>query len=49
MRVNHTLLLISAAAGGVLAVISLILAIASRGSGMEYDDYDDPFEDEHDN
>ena len=49
MRGNDTLLLVSAAAGGVLAVISLILAIASRGSGMEDDDYDDPFEDEHDN
>ena len=34
-----------------VAVISLILAIASRG-GDDYDDeddYDDPFEEEHDN
>ena len=44
-------LLILAGASGVLAVISLILAIASRG-GDDYDDeddYDDPFEEEHDN
>ena len=38
-------LLILAGVSGVLAVISLILAIASRGG----DDYDDPFEEEHDN
>ncbi len=49
MRGDDTLLLISAVAGGVLAVVSLILAIASRGSDIEDDDYDDPFEDEHDN
>ena len=44
-------LLILAGVNGVLAVISLILAIASRG-GDDYDDeddYDDPFEEEHDN
>lgn len=45
-------LLISAIASAVLAVLSLILAIASRG-GDDYDeedeDYDDPFEEEHDN
>lgn len=44
-------LLILASVSGVLAVISLILAIASRG-GDDYDDeddYDDPFEEEHDN
>ena len=33
---------------GVLAVISLILAIASRGGGYEDDDdYDDAFEDDY--
>lgn len=44
-------LLILAGVSGVLAVISLTLAIASRG-GDDYDDeddYDDPFEEEHDN
>lgn len=44
-------LLILAGVSSVLAVISLILAIASRG-GDDYDDeddYDDPFEEEHDN
>lgn len=44
-------LLISAIVSGVLAVISLILAILSRG-GDDYEDdedYDDPFEDDHDN
>ena len=44
-------LLILAGVSGVLAVISLILAIASRG-GDDYDyedDYDYPFEEEHDN
>ena len=44
-------LLILAGVSGLLAVISLILAIASRG-GDDYDDeddYDDPFEEEHDN
>ena len=41
-------LLIAAVAGGVLAVISLILAIASRGGGYEDDDdYDDAFEDDY--
>lgn len=40
-------LLIAAVAGGVLAVISLILAIASRGGGDEDDDYDDAFEDDY--
>lgn len=47
MKGNDTILLASAAAAGVLAVISLILAIASRG-GSDYDDYDDPFADESD-
>ena len=44
-------LLILAGVSGVLAVISLILAIASRGGDDYYDedDYDDPFEEEHDN
>ena len=45
-------ILIGAVAGAVLAVISLILAIASRG-GDDYeddeDDYEDPFEEDHDN
>lgn len=40
-------LLIAAVAGGVLAVISLILAIASRGGGDEDDDYDDAFDDDY--
>lgn len=48
MKENDTVLLASAAAAGVLAVISLILAIASRGGDSDYDDYDDPFEDESD-
>ncbi len=44
-------LLILAGVSGVLAVISLILAIASRGGDAydDEDDYDDPFEEEHDN
>ena len=44
-------LLILAGVSGVLAVISLILAIASRGGDYydDEDDYDDPFEEEHDN
>ena len=44
-------ILIGAIAGAVLAVISLILAIVSRG-GDDYEDedeYDDPFEEDHDN
>lgn len=44
-------LLISAIVSGILAVISLILAILSRG-GDDYEDdedYDDPFEDDYDN
>ena len=40
-------LLIAAVAGGVLAVISLILAITSRGGNSEEDDYDDAFEDDY--
>ena len=42
-------LLIAAIAGAVLAVISLILAITSRGGGYEddEDDYDDAFEDDY--
>ena len=44
-------LLILAGVSGVLAVISLILAIATRGGDAydDEDDYDDPFEEEHDN
>ena len=42
-------LLAAAIACAVLAVISLILAIASRGGSDDDDDYDDPFEEEHDN
>ena len=44
-------LLILAGVSGVLAVISLILAIASRGGDDDddEDDYDDPFEEEHEN
>ena len=44
-------ILIGAIAGAVLAVVSLILAIVSRG-GDDYEDedeYDDPFEEDHDN
>lgn len=48
MRDGEMILLISAIAGGVLAVISLILAITSRGAGYDADDYDDPFEDDYD-
>ena len=42
-------LLIAAIAGAVLAVISLILAVTSRGGGYddEEDDYDDAFEDDY--
>ena len=42
-------LLIAAIAGAVLAVISLILAITSRGGGYddEEEDYDDAFEDDY--
>lgn len=47
MRDGDKILLAAVAAGGVLAVVSLILAIASRG-GDDYDDYDDPFEDDFD-
>ncbi len=39
-------LLIAAIAGAVLAVISLILAVTSRG-GYDDDDYDDAFEDDY--
>lgn len=39
-------LLIAAVTGGVLAVISLILALTSRG-GYDDDDYDDAFEDDY--
>lgn len=45
MNDDEKMLLIAAVAGGVLAVISLILAVASRG-GYD-DDYEDPFDDEH--
>src|SRR5699024_10918138 len=41
-------LLIAAIAAAVLAVISLILAITSRGGGYDdEDDYDDAFEDDY--
>ena len=40
-------LLIAAIACAVLAVISLILAITSRGGGYDDDDYDDAFEDDY--
>ena len=45
-------ILIGAVFGAVLAVVSLILAIVSRGGDDYYDDeeeYDDPFEEDHDN
>ena len=51
-RGNDLQLLISAIAGGVLAVISLILAITSRGGGYddeedeEYDAFEDDYADE---
>ena len=48
LRDGDMILLASAAAGGVLAVVSLILAIASRGAGVPDDEYDDPFEDDYD-
>lgn len=49
MRDGDSMLLYGAVAGAVLAVIFLILAIASRGQDEEdYDDYyDDPFEDDY--
>ena len=40
-------LLIAAVAGAVLAVISLILAITSRGGYEEENDYDEAFEDDY--
>ena len=40
-------LLIAAVAGAVLAVVSLILALTSRGGYNEEDDYDDAFEDDY--
>lgn len=40
-------LLIAAGACAVLAVISLILAIASRGGDYDDDEYDDAFEDDY--
>lgn len=50
MRDGDSMLLYGAIAGAVLAVIFLILTIASRGQDEEeyddYDDYDDPFEDD---
>ena len=48
-RGNDLQLLIAAIAGAVLAVISLILAITSRGGGYddEEEDYDDAFEDDY--
>lgn len=48
-------LLIVAGVSAAFAVISLILGIASRGGDYYYEDddededYEDPFEDEHDN
>ena len=45
-------LLIAAVAGAVLAVLSLIFAILSRGGDDYYDDdedYEDAFEEDHDN
>ena len=52
MRGSDIQLLISAIASAVLALISLILAITSRGGYDEYDDdededYEDPFEDDY--
>ena len=47
MRDGDTILLICAAAGGVMAIVSLILAIMSRGAADEEDDYDDPFDDDY--
>ena len=51
-RSGEANLLYCAIAGLVLAVIFLILTIASRGDSDDYDpsdDYDDPFEDDFDN
>ena len=51
-RQGEANLLYCAIAGLVLAVIFLILTIASRGDSDDYDssdDYDDPFEDDFDN
>ncbi len=47
-RGDELQLLIAAIAGAVLAVISLILAITSRGDGYDdEDDYDEAFEDDY--
>lgn len=52
-RGDDKFLLYGAVAGGVFAVIFLVLTIASKRSDDEYDydddDYDDPFEEDHDN
>ena len=52
-RGDDKFLLYGAIAGGVFAVIFLVLTIASKRSDDEYDydddDYDDPFEEDHDN
>lgn len=52
-RGDDKFLLYGAIASGVLAVIFLILTIAAKRSDDEYDydddDYDDPFDEEHDN
>ena len=46
-RYTYMQLLIAAIASAVLAVISLILAVTSRGGDYEEDDYDDAFEDDY--
>ena len=47
MRGSDMQLLISAVVSGVLALISLILAVTSRGGYDDEDNYDDPFEDDY--
>lgn len=51
-RADDKFLLYGAIAGAVLAVIFLVLTIASRSGDDDYgydDEYDDPFEEDHDN
>lgn len=50
-RGDDKFLLYGAAGCGVLAVIFLLLTVLSRfgGDDEDYDDYDDPFEEDHDN
>ena len=46
-RSDDNLLLYGAIAGGIMAVVFLVLTIASRGSNAEDDDSDDAFEDDY--